>query len=74
VIALFAAASLAASLHLAPCTIAGSAARCGTFDVLESPHSSRMLPLKVIVLADQRGTVGSCATTIPRPPYATKLP
>jgi pimeloyl-ACP methyl ester carboxylesterase len=50
VIAIFAAA-LAASLHLAPCTIAGAAARCGTFDVRESPRSSRTLPLKVIVLA-----------------------
>jgi pimeloyl-ACP methyl ester carboxylesterase len=50
VIALFAA-SLAASLHLAPCTIAGAPARCGTFDVRESPRSSRILPLKVIVLA-----------------------
>jgi pimeloyl-ACP methyl ester carboxylesterase len=50
VIALFAA-SLAASLHLAPCTIAGAAARCGTFDVRESTRSSRTLPLKVIVLA-----------------------
>lgn len=49
-IALFAA-SLAASLHLAPCTIAGTAARCGTFDVRESPSSSRKLPLKVIVFA-----------------------
>jgi pimeloyl-ACP methyl ester carboxylesterase len=45
------AASLAASLHLAPCTIAGAAARCGTFDVRESPRSSRTLPLKVIVFA-----------------------
>jgi pimeloyl-ACP methyl ester carboxylesterase len=50
VIALFAA-SLAASLHLAPCKIAGAAARCGTFDVRESPRSSRTLPLKVIVFA-----------------------
>jgi pimeloyl-ACP methyl ester carboxylesterase len=50
VIALFAA-SLAASLHLAPCTIAGTAARCGTFDVRESAHSSRVLPLKVIVFS-----------------------
>jgi pimeloyl-ACP methyl ester carboxylesterase len=50
VIALFAA-SLAASLHLAPCTIAGTAARCGTFDVRETAHSSRMLPLKVIVFS-----------------------
>ncbi|HEV7426027.1 MAG TPA: alpha/beta hydrolase [Thermoanaerobaculia bacterium] len=49
-IALFAA-SLAASLHLAPCTIAGTVARCGTFDVRESAHSSRILPLKVIVFA-----------------------
>ncbi|MEA2326530.1 MAG: hypothetical protein QOE68_1489 [Thermoanaerobaculia bacterium] len=49
-IALFAA-SLAASLHLAPCTIAGAPARCGTFDVRESAHSSRTLPLKVIVFA-----------------------
>ncbi|MEA2343904.1 MAG: hypothetical protein QOF63_2073 [Thermoanaerobaculia bacterium] len=48
VIALFAA-SLAASLHLAPCKIAGAPARCGTFDVRESPRSSRMLALKVIV-------------------------
>ncbi|HEV7570883.1 MAG TPA: alpha/beta hydrolase [Thermoanaerobaculia bacterium] len=38
-------------LHLAPCTIAGTPARCGTFDVSESPRSSRMLPLKVIVFA-----------------------
>jgi len=51
VITLFAAASVAASLHLAPCKIAGAAARCGTFDVFESPHSSRTLPLKVIVFA-----------------------
>jgi pimeloyl-ACP methyl ester carboxylesterase len=51
VIALFAAASLAASLHLAPCKIAGAPARCGTFDVRESPRSSRTLPLKVIVFA-----------------------
>ena len=50
-IAFFAAASLAASLHLAPCTIAGAAARCGTFDVRESPRSSRTLALKVIVFA-----------------------
>jgi pimeloyl-ACP methyl ester carboxylesterase len=50
VIALFAA-SLAASLHLAPCTIAGAPARCGTFDVRESSRSPRTLPLKVIVLA-----------------------
>jgi pimeloyl-ACP methyl ester carboxylesterase len=50
VIALFAA-TLAASLHLAPCTIAGAPARCGTFDVKESARSSRMLPLKVIVFA-----------------------
>jgi pimeloyl-ACP methyl ester carboxylesterase len=50
VIALFAA-SLAASLHLAPCTIAGAQARCGTFEVRESERSSRTLPLKVIVLA-----------------------
>ncbi|HEX3577726.1 MAG TPA: alpha/beta fold hydrolase [Thermoanaerobaculia bacterium] len=50
-IALFAAASLASSLRLAPCTIAGAAARCGTFDVRESPRSSRTLALKVIVLA-----------------------
>jgi pimeloyl-ACP methyl ester carboxylesterase len=50
VIALFAV-SLAASLHLAPCTIAGASARCGTFDVRESPHSTRTLPLKVIVLS-----------------------
>jgi pimeloyl-ACP methyl ester carboxylesterase len=51
VIALFAAATLAASLHLAPCTIAGTSARCGTFDVRESQRSSRVLPLKVIVFA-----------------------
>ena len=51
-IALFAA-SLAASLHLAPCKIAGTSARCGTFDVRESPRSSRRLALKVIVLAAQ---------------------
>ena len=50
-IALFAAATLATSLHLAPCKIAGAPARCGTFDVRESPRSSRTLPLKVIVLA-----------------------
>jgi pimeloyl-ACP methyl ester carboxylesterase len=50
VIALLAA-SLAASLHLAPCKIANTAARCGTFDVRESPGSSRTLPLKVIVFA-----------------------
>ena len=49
-IALFAA-SLLASLHLAPCTIAGAPARCGTFDVRESSRSSRTLSLKVIVLA-----------------------
>jgi pimeloyl-ACP methyl ester carboxylesterase len=51
VIAFFAAASLAASLHLKPCTIAGAPARCGTFDVRESPRSSRTLALKVIVFA-----------------------
>jgi pimeloyl-ACP methyl ester carboxylesterase len=51
VITFFAAASIAASLHLAPCTIAGTGARCGTFDVRESPRSSRTLPLKVIVFA-----------------------
>ncbi len=52
-IALFAAASVAASLHLTPCKIAGAPARCGTFDVRESPRSPRMLALKVIVLAAQ---------------------
>jgi len=34
VVALF----FAAALHLAPCTIAGAKARCGTFDVRESPR------------------------------------
>lgn len=38
------------ALHLTPCTIAGAAARCGTFDVAESPGSARKLALKVIVV------------------------
>jgi pimeloyl-ACP methyl ester carboxylesterase len=38
------------ALHLAPCTVADAPARCGTFEVAESPTSSRVLPLKVIVL------------------------
>ncbi|HEX7422071.1 MAG TPA: alpha/beta fold hydrolase [Thermoanaerobaculia bacterium] len=38
------------NLHLAPCRIADAPARCGTFDVPESPQSSRRLALKVIVL------------------------
>jgi pimeloyl-ACP methyl ester carboxylesterase len=46
VVALF----FAAALHLKPCTIAGAKARCGTFDVRESPRSNRTLALKVIVL------------------------
>jgi pimeloyl-ACP methyl ester carboxylesterase len=38
------------NLHLAPCRIADAPARCGTFDARESQTSSRILPLKVIVL------------------------
>lgn len=37
-------------LRLSPCTFGGAAARCGTFDVRESPKSSRMLALKVVVV------------------------
>ena len=40
----------AAALNLAPCTIAGANARCGTFDVPESAGSKRTLHLKLIVL------------------------
>jgi len=38
------------SLHLTPCTVAGAASRCGTFDIAEAPGSSRNLALKVIVV------------------------
>lgn len=40
----------AAALSLAPCTIAGAQARCGTFDVPEAADSNRPLHLKLIVL------------------------
>ena len=38
------------ALHLTPCTVGGVAARCGTFDVHESPASSRMLALRLVVV------------------------
>ena len=38
------------ALHLAPCTVAGVASRCGTFDVRESSASPRTLALKLIVV------------------------
>ena len=45
----------AVALNLSPCTIAGASARCGTFDVPESPGSQRILHLKLVVLpATQR--------------------
>jgi len=44
------AATATSPLHLAPCKIGGADARCGTFDVRESPKSSRTLKLKLIVV------------------------
>jgi pimeloyl-ACP methyl ester carboxylesterase len=43
-------ASAGARLHLSPCRIGGAGARCGTFDVPESPGSARTIALKLVVL------------------------